>query len=105
MDTLQLINGELGPVKEICLDHAEKTYNKRKKIDTNPVIVQMIYCGKLIDHWYYRSDQWIDQPYFKESIFLQPYVGPVSETNQGIYKNGKYFIDKELTEIVAKRNI
>lgn len=79
----------------------KKIYNERNALDTHPVIVQMRHLGRLIDHWYYRSDQWVDQPYFKPSEFLQPYVGPVELANPGLYGKGTYIVDKELTDLIV----
>lgn len=103
--TLQLIDGEFVPAQEICLVHAEVTFKERQKNgDTNPLIVQMIHLGQLIDHWYYRSDQWVDQPYFKPSEFLQPFVGPADQANPGQYGDGSFEVDDEMTEIFRRNH-
>jgi len=92
-------SGNLGSISESCIERAEKTYLTRSAMDTNSLIVQMKLRGeKLLDHWYYRSDQWVDQPYFAASILLQPYVGPASRAMKVLYGDGTYVIDKQATE-------
>ena len=91
--------GKLGPVTEACIVRAERTYLARAVNDTNPSIVQMKLRGReLLDHWYYRSDQWVDQPYLATSIFLQPYVGSASRAMRTLYGDGTYLIDEEATQ-------
>ena len=104
--TQQIVNGELVcPPSEICLTAAGRVFRERQiEDDTNPKIVQMILNGKLIEHWYYRSDQWIEQPYLKMSEFLQPYIGPVDGAMPFLYGNGTYVIDEDATEIFSKRS-
>src|ERR1035437_9921666 len=77
-------NGTLGPIEESCISRAERTFRLRSKTDTNPVIVQMTRGGNPIDHWYYRSDEWIDQPFFALGKF-QPYVGPANRAQRFMY--------------------
>ena len=72
--------------------------------DTNPLIVQMIHMGRLIDHWYYRSDQWVDQPYFKPSEFLQPHVGPADQAIPGLYGDETFQIDEEMTAMMTRKH-
>lgn len=44
--TLQLVQGEFVPAKEICLVCAERVFKERQNEgDTNPQIVQMIHGG------------------------------------------------------------
>ena len=104
MDTLQLVGGRFVQCIDICVQHAKKTYLQRRGKDTHPMIVQMIHLGKPIPHWYYRSDQWIDQPYYKPSEFLQPYVGPIEFANPGSYGKGTYVPDKEITDFIDRTN-
>ena len=102
--TLQLIRGEFVPFQEICLSHAENTFRVRLAIgDTNPQIVQMKLRGQLIPHWYYRSKQWVDQPYFIPLIFLQPYVGPAGQANPGQYGEGTFEVDEEITNLFREQ--
>ena len=101
----QIVDGELvSPPTEASLVAAGRVFQERqKKGDTNPQIVQMKLRGKLIDLWYYRSDQWIEQPYFGKDIFLQPYIGPAEEAMSFLYGDGTYVVDKEMTEFFSKR--
>lgn len=102
-ETLQLVDGKLVPFREICLVHAEETFKARVNLgDTDPMIVQMIHLGELIPHWYYRSVQWIDQPYFFPFSFLQPYVGPTNLAISSLYGPDTYIISHEDT-IRARR--
>ena len=97
--TQQLVNGELiEPPPEGCIACAERVFKQRQKDgDTNPQIVQMKSGGYSISHWYYRSDQWIEQPYLKISAFIQPYVGPSNQAQKSLYGEGSFVIDKEMT--------
>ena len=95
-------DGKLGPIRDICVIAAQRTFIKRQKVDTNPTIVQMIHQHRLVPHWYYRSEQFIDQPYFIPGQFLQPYRGPAFLANPGLYGPGTYIIDKELTKLTKR---
>lgn len=99
LPTYQLINGELKAPDELCLGVARRTFAERSETDTNPVIVQMVLQGRPIPHWYYRSDEWVDQPYYKPSEFVQPYVGPVNEAMAFLYGEGTYVVDEEMTSL------
>jgi len=72
MEGSQLIDGKFQPVRDVCTKHAEDVFNSRRGIDTNPMIVQMIHHDKPVNHHYYRSDQWIDQPYKKSPDYAPP---------------------------------
>ena len=80
-----------------CITKAQDTFRQRWKTDTNPQIVQMIHLGKPIDHYYYRSNEWIDQPFADPRKFLQPYRGPAEYANPGLYGEGKFIEDREYT--------
>ncbi len=75
----------------------------RWKTDTNPCIVQMILYRELVPHWYYRSDQWVAQPYFIPQYFLQPYVGPSENAPANMYGKGTYVIDKDATNFAINK--
>ena len=102
--TMQLVDGKFVPAQEICLAHAKKTFAERLNGDTNPQIVQMKLRGQPIPHWYYRSDQWVDQPYFKPSEFLQPFVGPTEQANPGLFGDDTYEIDHEMTDVFRRKH-
>ena len=87
---------ELGPIRDICVVAAQRTYLRRKDTDTNPLIVQMKVHGALISHWYYRSNEWVDQPYFMPRDFVQPYRGPANSAYPWLYGNDTYEIDEQL---------
>ena len=95
-------DGKLGPVKEACITAAQRVFFTRMKTDTHPVLVQMIHLGELVPHWYYRSDEWIDQPYYSPAMFLQPYRGPANLANPGLYGPGKFIIDEKYTILTKK---
>lgn len=103
--TQQIVNGELvSPPPEICLVAAERVFReRRKKGDTDPKIVQMKSHGELIDHWYYRSKQWIEQPYLKLSEFIQPYIGPADKAPLSFYGDGSYEVDETITQAFRKK--
>lgn len=91
-------DGKLGPITEPCIIRAERTFFARAVTDTNPTIVQMKLRGSLLDHWYYRSKEWIDQPYFAAAIFLQPYVGPTTRAMRTLYGEETFIVDEQATE-------
>lgn len=95
-------DGTLGPVKEACINRAERIFQLRHKTDTNPKIVQMILRGERIPHWYYRSDEWIDQPYFAMSIAMQPYVESTNKAPIWYKKEGNFMVDDEATNDFIK---
>jgi len=101
MSTFKLIEGKLQPSIDICVTHAKNVYRQRKDIDTNPMIVQMINMDRPIPHWYYRSDQWIDQPYYQPSTYLQPYVGPTDQAEPYLFGEGTYQLDKDLMDFMT----
>lgn len=88
--------GKLDFVQESCVRAAQRTYIQRKGKDTNPQIVQMRVRGVLIEHWYYRSDDWIDQPFAAPLQHLQPYRGEAQYAFPGIYGEGTYEVDQNL---------
>jgi hypothetical protein len=96
-------DGKLGPITDICEVAAENYMRERWGMDTHPCIVQMRLRGELVPHWYYRSDQWVAQPYFLPQHFLQPYVGPSEGALPSLYGRGTYIIDSEATEIHIQR--
>jgi len=103
--TEQLVNGELiSPPQEICLVCAERVFKERRENgDTNPQIVQMVSGGVPIPHWYYRSDQWIEQPYFKPSEFIQPHVGPADQAMPFRYGEEDFIVDEEMTDLFKNK--
>lgn len=94
--------GKLGPLRDICVVAAQKVFLARYETDTNPTIVQMILRGELVDHWYYRSEEFIDQPYFLPAHFLQPYRGPANVANPGLYGPETYVVDGILMDLTKK---
>ncbi len=101
--TMQWVNGEFVPAQEVCLVHAEGTFQRRCKEDTNPRVVQMILRGEKIPHFYYRSEEWVDQPYYDPRAFITPYVGPAKLATPGLYDSGTYVVDREMTEMLRRR--
>jgi hypothetical protein len=95
--------GNLGPVKDICLVVAERVFRQRWGKDTNPCIVQMILDGRPQQHWYYRSDQWLDQPFEFMSLFIQAYRGEVLMAYPWLYGEDTYSIDQEETQRIIKQ--
>ncbi len=93
----QLIDGELRDIKTSCISQAYRTFAERSATDANPRIVQMQINGALVDHWYYRSDNWIDQP-FSHSSGLVAYVGEAEGDVPEELGEGTYLVDKESTE-------
>lgn len=94
--------GSLGPIRDICVVAAQRTYLKRKNTDKVPEIVQMILRGELIPHWYYRSGEWIDQPYFFPLAFITPYRGPIESAIPLLYGIGTYIVDSELMRLTER---
>jgi hypothetical protein len=101
-DSGQIIDGKIGPVKEICVDHALATFLERRERDTNPKIVKMLVNGKPISHWYYRSEEWIDQPYYMGRFLVQPYVGPANGLGALVlYQEDMFVEDESMMEIAV----
>lgn len=100
-EALQSIDGRLVPVVEVCIEHALKTFMERRLQDAKPVIVRMVLRGHEIKHWYYKSEQWIDQPYSIHAMGLQPYVGPASGAPAEFYGPGTFFVEDNLIQFVA----
>ncbi|PIN79524.1 hypothetical protein COV16_03755 [Candidatus Woesearchaeota archaeon CG10_big_fil_rev_8_21_14_0_10_34_8] len=98
----QLVGDELVDFIESCINHAYRTYAKRADQDTNPVIARMLVDGKPVDHWYYRSDEWIDQPYELSMIGFPAYVGPADNRKiKFIYGEGNFIVETKYTEDIA----
>jgi hypothetical protein len=95
-------SGNLGPLIETCITHARKTFLTRFSQDTDPTIVQMILYGTEISHWYYRSKEWIDQPYFIPQQILPPYCGPADIADPNLYGEGTFIVDDMSTRFIRK---
>lgn len=82
-----------------CVDRAIEAYSERIEIDTNQAIVQMIdpFSDELIDHWYYRSDQFIFQPYNLPFLNINSYIGSPNKAPLETYGNGTFMLDLEIT--------
>jgi hypothetical protein len=100
MKVFQYIDGKRKLPEELCLTHAARVFRERRNADTGPKIVQMVLRNMIQDHWYYRSNEWVDQPYFSLDIGLQPYVGPANLAPPHIYGKGTFNIDEELTMLL-----
>jgi hypothetical protein len=81
-----IVNGSLDIVTEPCIAHAEKVFRRRAGLDTNPQIVQMVGLTGPINHWYYKSEEWIDQPFPILAHLIQPYVGPAGDCINPLYR-------------------
>lgn len=92
----QLIDGKLVNYQVACITQAFRTFAERAGTDQNPNIVQMLALGIPIEHWYYRSEDWIDQPYHHpERLFA--YVGSTSGNFPPQLGPGTFKIDTEST--------
>jgi hypothetical protein len=101
MEGKQLIDGKLVPVENNCLYIALQTYKQRHETDKNPVIVQMVIDDfVIIPHWYYRSDDWIEQQFLYPWDSIFPYVGPVSLADKRCYNSFKIY--EELMSILPR---
>jgi hypothetical protein len=95
--------GHLEPWKgEACITTAMRIYSKRKDIDTNSRIVRMVIDGKLVDHWYFRSDQWIEQPFYSPKKCLLPYRGAAADADPSLYGEGTYQTDEKMNQVIGK---
>lgn len=95
--------GHLGPIVDGCIVAAERTFFRRKGQDTNPQIVQMILRGIPVDHFYYRSEELIDQPYYLPSEFVPPYRGPAEDADPFMYGEGTYTVVTDVQYLNGKR--
>lgn len=94
--------GRLVPWNEICVVAAERIFRERWELDTEQIIAQMIFKGKPIDHWYYRSKEWVEQPYFIPSKVIQPYRGPVEYAHVWLYGEGTYLVNEKVTNLLRR---
>ena len=101
----QVVNGRLSDIESICVTHAIKTFKERRGADTNPQVVQMVHNGDVLDHWYYRSEEWIDQPYFIRDRLIQPYTGPAELAMPLLYGEGTYVPDEALMKFISREDI
>ena len=93
--SFQVVDGQPKSIHEICLAHAIRTFLQREQTDTNPLIVRMVINGEPIDHWYYRADDYVDQPYFIASKWIQPLIGNPVEGFPLHYGEGTYEVDRD----------
>ena len=99
----QIVNGKLCEIVESCAKHAVQTFNARRDLDTNQMIVQMVVRGNKIPHWYYRSNEWVEQPYSLREQFVDPFIGPVpakeNQLAEIMYSIQEYEIAKDITDL------
>lgn len=97
--------GRLGPIKDgLCVPYAENVFIERFKKDTGQTIVQTILDGVSIPHWYYRSEQWLDQPYLIcTTSVIQPYRGPVNLAYPWLYGPGTFRVDEIETQLAIEK--
>ncbi len=94
--------GKLGPLRDVCIVVAERTFIARFGQDTEPTIAQMIVRGEPVPHWYYRSKEWVDQPYFIPRELIQPYRGPAKSAYPWLYGEGTFRVDESETLLAIK---
>lgn len=89
---------------ENCVDIAIETYIARKDIDTNPLICHMFYqnCTETFPHWYYRSDQYINQPEDFSFFGITPFVGHPSKAPEEVYGKNKFQVDQKTINVAEK---
>lgn len=98
----QLTGGRIDPgFRESCIEVAEGVFAKRAGKDSNPMIARVVRGGERIGHWYYRSDEWIYQPFFAMSLVM-PYEGPARLAKIAQYGEGRYERDEEATEYAMR---
>jgi len=102
----QVVDGILVcPPQEICLVHALKTFAARNRIDTQAQIVQMIVRNIARTHWYYKSAEWIEQPYLIKDLLVAPFTGPVQECHlYMLYGQGTYRPSEAATRLAQSQD-
>ena len=104
MTMKQIVDSKLCEITESCIKHAVLTFDARRSHDTNQMIVQMIVRGNKIQHWYYRSNEWVEQPYALREQFVDPFIGPVPARDDQLaeimYSIQKYEIAKDITYLI-----
>ena len=60
----------------------------------DPHIVQMVVDGEPIEHFYYRSEKWIEQPFTLQSEGIKPFSGPTDGPIHKQYQEGTYRVDE-----------
>ena len=77
----------MNSVKD-CVSHAIDAYLRRKSIDTNPTIVQLLLPnGNGDSHWYYKSDQVVSTSAFDWPEEFPEYEGPIDGLPDNIKKH------------------
>ena len=68
----------MNPTKD-CVSYAIDAFLRRRSIDTNPTIVQLLLPnGKGDSHWYYKSDQVVSTSAFEWPEEFPEYEGPIN---------------------------
>ena len=86
-----------------CLPKAIEIFYERINLDTNLTIVKMLSPrdGSFLNHWYFRSDQFIGNPFKWTDIDgkdIPPYVGDAKKASIVYYGKGLFEVDEELTQ-------
>ena len=103
MTMKQFVDGKLCEITESCVKHAVQTFNARRSQDTDQMIVQMIVRGNKVPHWYYRSNEWVEQPYALREQFVDPFIGsPLDKDDQLaeiMYSIKDYDVAEDITDL------
>lgn len=84
----------------ICVEVAQNIAAERLD-DDNRQIVQMMYRGEPISHWYFRSKTFIYQPNDFGHLAIPHYIGPTDQAPPQYYSPGTYIVDEELTTEIS----
>lgn len=89
-----------------CIPYARKLFKNRVGKDTRQMIVGMLSKDqKFLGHWYYRSDQFIGNPFVimdTDGNDIPTFVGDTKDAPREYYGNGRFKVDKEETEEAKK---
>lgn len=104
LDAFEFREHQYVVTERSCVYVAKQAYFRRARLDTSAQIVEVLSSGHPQNHWYYRSDQWIEQPFLLLSIFMQPYVGRFEDCLflSTIYSSDRYRVDLDLTRSFEK---
>lgn len=104
---IHALNGEIRRFKEvISVTNSEQaaatTMQERWGIDHNPCIAQMLRHGGVLTFYYYRSDEWINQPIDLSDMGISAYTGPLEKAPVALYGPGTYIVDEGITHFHRK---
>ncbi len=82
--------------------NAAATMKKRWGQYTDPSIAEITIPGKPTPLYYYRSNEWISQPFDIPSLGITSYSGPIDSAPPEMYGPGTFTINYSITQFHRK---